>query len=76
MDEKLTLLLAKEAIRQGDKETGQRLLSRVLRANPYNDTAWLWLSSIVQDPAQERECLNWVLKSKGWLMLREHIRVA
>jgi hypothetical protein len=62
MDEAQTLSLAREAIRQGNKETGRELLVELLRANPRNETAWLWLSAVVGDPAKERECLERVLK--------------
>ena len=32
------------AIRSGDKETGQRLLAQVIRNDPHNENAWLWMS--------------------------------
>ena len=62
MDEAQTLRLAKEAIRQGDKAAGQRLLLQVIQADPRNGTAWLWLSAIADDPAEERACLERVIE--------------
>lgn len=62
MDEAETLNLAKEAIRGGNKQTARQLLVDLLHAHPRNETAWLWLSAVVDDPAKERECLERVLK--------------
>ena len=62
MDETQTLRLAREAIRQGNPSTAQGMLLEVVRANPRNETAWLWLSAIVRDPSRERDCLERVLK--------------
>ena len=62
MDEVQTLNLAREAIRQRNKGKGRELLVELLRVNPRNETAWLWLSAVVDDPAKERECLKRVLK--------------
>ena len=61
MDERQTLQLARKAIRQGDKATARKLLSQVVQSNPRSEVAWLWLSAIVDDPTQERDCLNQVL---------------
>jgi DNA segregation ATPase FtsK/SpoIIIE-like protein len=61
MDETQALRRAREAIKQGDKATGQRLLLQVIKANPHNEVAWLWLSAIIDDPAKERDCLERVL---------------
>ena len=62
MDEKQVLTLAREALQKGDKATGRRLLGQVLRANPRNETAWLWLSAVVDDPRKREECLERALK--------------
>lgn len=62
MDEKQALQLAREALRQGDRQAGQRLLMQVLRANPRSETAWLWLSVVVADPSRKKDCLERVLR--------------
>ena len=48
-------------IQAGDLETGRRLLARVLRQEPYNVDAWLWLSTAVDDLNRRIECLRRVL---------------
>jgi hypothetical protein len=66
MSEMQALYSARQAILSGDKKAGRELLGQVLKADPLNETAWLWLSTVVDDPDKERECLNWVLRIKGW----------
>jgi len=61
MDTPQILQRAITAIRNGDNTTGQRLLAQVLWSDPYNATAWFWLSRAVDDPAKQRECLERVL---------------
>ena len=62
MDETQLLQQAKRALNAGDKATAQRFLIQVIKQTPRSETAWLWLSAIVGDPARERECLERVLK--------------
>jgi hypothetical protein len=50
-----------DAIRSGDTETGKRLLSEVIRNDPRNEAAWLWMSSVVDTDEQRRACLERVL---------------
>jgi TolB protein len=50
-----------DAIRRGDKPAGQRLLAQVLRADPRSETAWLWMSQIVDSDAQRLDCLRRIL---------------
>lgn len=50
------------AIKAGDKHTGQKLLKELLQENPENETAWLWLAAAVNDPTQKKKCLQRVLK--------------
>jgi len=52
---------AVEAIKAGDKATGGRLLGEVLRADPQNETAWLWMSSVIDSAEHRRDCLKRVL---------------
>jgi TM2 domain-containing membrane protein YozV len=49
------------AIRSGDKETGKRLLAEIIHNNPRNETAWLWMSSVVDSDEHRRTCLERVL---------------
>src|SRR5688572_27028120 len=46
-----------ELIKSGDKRGGQNLLVDVVNTDPNNETAWLWLSSVV--PQEKRAfCLE------------------
>jgi hypothetical protein len=56
-----TLQRAIAAIRSGDKETGQRLLAKVIRNDPRNETAWLWMSSVIDSDEHRCYCLERVL---------------
>lgn len=47
-------------IKSGDRQSGQRLLAEVLRVDPRNETAWLWMSTLV-DAEKQRRCLEKVL---------------
>jgi hypothetical protein len=61
MSENLQRAIA--AIRSGDKETGQRLLAEVIRNDPRNETAWLWMSSVIDSDEHRRYCLERVLQT-------------
>jgi hypothetical protein len=63
MDEKQALQFAQQALQLGDKATAQQYLLQAIQANPRSETAWLWLSAIVGDPAKERDCLKRVLST-------------
>ncbi|MFP4345052.1 MAG: tetratricopeptide repeat protein [Anaerolineales bacterium] len=57
--------LLKEAVRlikAGDKQAGRRLLKQILKADPQNESAWLWMASGVSDNQQRIYCLEQVLK--------------
>lgn len=56
------LSLAREAIRSGDRDAARRHLCRAIRADPQNETAWLWLSRVIDDPDKEHECLERALQ--------------
>jgi hypothetical protein len=47
-------------IKSGDRQTGQRLLTEVLNAEPRNETAWLWMSALMSGE-KRRFCLEKVL---------------
>jgi tetratricopeptide (TPR) repeat protein len=44
--------------KQGDRETAQRFLRQVLLEDPTFVPAWLWMSAVVDDLAQQRDCLE------------------
>lgn len=44
-------------IKSGDKPGGQRLLTELLAADPRNEQAWLWMSTVVSDD-KRRYCLE------------------
>jgi hypothetical protein len=48
-------------IRAGDKATGKLLLAQVLQAEPGNQTAWLWMSAVVDTDEERVQCLERVL---------------
>lgn len=50
-----------EAINAGHTETGKRLLVGILKDDPRNELAWLWLSGVYAAPEQRRICLEHVL---------------
>ena len=50
------------AIKAGDTETGQRLLVQVIKVDPQNETAWLWMTSTLDDPQEKKQCLQKVLQ--------------
>ncbi|MBN1137598.1 MAG: hypothetical protein JXM73_13505 [Anaerolineae bacterium] len=49
------------AARAGQKERARELLLRVIEQNERSEPAWLWLSGIVDDPEEQRICLENVL---------------
>jgi tetratricopeptide (TPR) repeat protein len=56
-----TLQQAIAAIKAGDKAGGQRLLAEVIRNDPRNEAAWLWMSAVVGSDERQRACLERVL---------------
>ena len=48
-------------IKSGDRQTGAQLLAELLKADPENETAWLWMSSVVTTEEQQRHCLEQAL---------------
>jgi hypothetical protein len=56
-----TLQRAIAAIRSGDNELGERLLADVIRSDPRNETAWLWMSAVIDSDEHRRDCLKRVL---------------
>lgn len=56
-----TLQKGIRAARRGYKEPARQLLAQVLRADPDNEEAWLWLSRVADTPEQRADCLRHVL---------------
>ena len=55
---------ALEAIGAGDKQTAYRLLVEVIKNDPQSkeaETAWLWMSRVLEDREKKRQCLETVL---------------
>src|SRR5688572_12561635 len=50
------------AIKAGDKNTGQKLLTEVLQENPQNEIALLWMAAVVNNTAQKKKYLQRVLQ--------------
>lgn len=56
--------IIREAIRvfrAGNKGEARSLLEKAVEMDPYNEQAWLWLSSAVETPEEQRTCLENVL---------------
>jgi hypothetical protein len=49
-------------IRAGEIEKARPLLIEVLKQNPGNEIAWLWMTKCVDEPEQKRYCFEKVLK--------------
>jgi hypothetical protein len=50
-----------DLIKAGDKQRGGQLLAEILRTDPEQETAWLWMSGVVDEPDERRYCLEQVL---------------
>jgi predicted nucleic acid-binding Zn ribbon protein len=59
MSEKLQQAIA--AIKSGDKRTGLQLLLDVIRSEPNNENAWLWMTQAVSSDKDRLKCLHRVL---------------
>ena len=59
VDEQLAAGVA--AARAGQRDQARQWFQAVLRADPRNELAWLWMSGLVETPAQKRDCLQRVL---------------
>lgn len=51
-----------EIIRQGNLAEGAKILSQVIKNNPEDETAWLWMSACVTDTEKKIFCLNKVVQ--------------
>ncbi|NJN68404.1 MAG: tetratricopeptide repeat protein [Chloroflexaceae bacterium] len=50
------------AARAGNREQARHLLKQAVRADPRSEQGWLWLAAVVDSPAQQRTCLEYVLR--------------
>jgi hypothetical protein len=57
-----TIKQAQELIRSKELSKAQRLLVEYIKKNPHSEQAWLVLSSAVDDPRKQIECLQRVLR--------------
>jgi len=47
-----------KVIKSDDKVTGRRLLVEILKDDPSNETAWIWLATCVEEVEKKRYCLQ------------------
>jgi len=50
-----------DAYRAGNKAEARTLLERAIEVDSYSETAWLWLSAVVDTPEEQQTCLENVL---------------
>lgn len=58
MSEQSLLQQAIAAVRAGRKAEARRLLTQILQADPRHESAWLWMSAVVETDARRVECLQ------------------
>jgi hypothetical protein len=58
----LSLQQGIQAARVGDKPEAILCLAAVLKQEPRNISAWLWLSAVMDDPVRKKDCLEKVLR--------------
>ena len=51
-----------QLIKSGDTERARQLLIEKLKADPKNDTAWVWLATVVETAELKQECLEEALQ--------------
>src|SRR5688500_189531 len=49
------------AAKAGQREVARQHLQAAIRQDPRSELAWLWMSGLVDTPAQRRDCLQRVL---------------
>jgi len=50
-----------DALKAGHKDEARALLEKALEFDEHNEEAWLWMSAVVDDPAEQQTCLENVL---------------
>ncbi len=60
MDREIARLLAdgQAAARRGDSAMARALLTELVDKEPHSEEAWMWLSGVVADPAEQQICLE------------------
>lgn len=53
---------SENALRTGNRDRSKRLIQQVLREEPDNDTAWVYLAHAESQIARKRSCLRYALK--------------
>lgn len=61
MDERAMIRRAREAVARGDQAAARQLLAGLLHEQPDSETAWMMMSTLVEQPAHKRDCLERVL---------------
>src|SRR5512141_1360254 len=51
-----------ELIKSGERERARQLLIEHLKTDPKNDSAWVWMASVVETAELKQECLEEALK--------------
>jgi hypothetical protein len=51
-----------DLIKAGEDEKARACLVRILKTDPTNDTAWVWMASVVETEQLRRQCLEEALK--------------
>lgn len=49
------------AIEAGNKAEGRRLLAEIIKSDPNNEYAWLWMSRAVEHDENRQRCLEYIL---------------
>lgn len=52
---------AVKVLKKGDKAQARKMLSAILKKEPQNEMAWLWMSQTMNDPQKKRQCFDKVL---------------
>lgn len=47
-----------EAIKAGNRSMGRQLLTEIIRENPRNETAWVWMASVSDTVHEMRQCYS------------------
>lgn len=53
--------LGRTSIKTGDKAHGRQLLLQAVEKDRQNAEAWLWLTATTDDPAEQRQYLEWAI---------------
>jgi DNA-directed RNA polymerase subunit RPC12/RpoP len=54
-------LMGRALVKSGDRAQGRRLLEQAVEKDPDHDQAWVWLSATTDDPAEQKQYLEWAV---------------